>query len=79
MLERRSKIWLSFLERESVATILGGVLLIVITLAQIGAMLFKIAPSDTLNNTFLVVLGYFFGQSTSRTSSTPARNNPPEE
>jgi uncharacterized membrane protein YfcA len=70
---------LSFLERESVATILGGVLLIVITLAQIGAMLFKIAPSDTLNNTFLVVLGYFFGQSTSRTSSTPARNNPPEE
>ena len=64
LFERRSKVWLSFLEKDSVATTIGGILLILITLSQIGAMLFGIAPSDTLNNTFLVILGYFFGQST---------------
>jgi hypothetical protein len=78
LFERRSKVWLSFLERESVATILGEILLILITLAQIGSMLLKIPPSDTLNNTFLVVLGYFFGQSTGRVAPNQGRNNATE-
>ncbi len=65
LFERRSDAWLSFLKKDSVAITIGGILLILIIRSQIGAMLFGVAPSDTLNNTFLVILGYFFGQSTS--------------
>ncbi len=67
--ERRSKVWQSFLERESVATIVGGSLLIIITLFLIVAMFVHIVSSDILNNSFLVILGYFFGQSVGRASS----------
>ena len=69
LLERRSKVWLSFLERESAATIIGSVLIIIITVAQIIAVFHSIPPSDILNNAFLLILGYFFGQTTNKASS----------
>ncbi|MBE9066427.1 hypothetical protein IQ260_07155 [Leptolyngbya cf. ectocarpi LEGE 11479] len=72
MLERRSKVFLSFLERESAATITGIILLIMITIAQICALFFNIPPSDILNNAFLLILGYFFGQTT---GTATARKN----
>ena len=68
LFKERSKIWLSFLERESVATIVGAVLLIIITITQIVAVFSKIPTSEILNNSFLVILGYFFGQAVSQRS-----------
>jgi hypothetical protein len=62
--ERRSKVWFSLLERESAATIIGGFLLIVIMVAQVAAIFWtKSSLSEIMNNAFLIILGYFFGQS----------------
>lgn len=64
--ERRSKVWLTFLERESVATIVGSILLVVIVISLLLAMFLNIETTDIVNNGFLVLLGYFFGQTISR-------------
>ncbi|NET54031.1 MAG: hypothetical protein F6K09_37045 [Merismopedia sp. SIO2A8] len=61
-LRERSKVWLSFLARESVASIVGAILLIIITVAQLIAMHPNVETTEILNNSFLVILGYFFGQ-----------------
>lgn len=66
LFREKSKVWLSFIERESVATVIGALLLLVITTAQIVAIFTNITTSEILNNSFLVILGYFFGQATSR-------------
>jgi len=60
--ERRAKILMAFLERESVATIVGAALLIVLTLAQLLAMFLQLQTTDIINNSLLLILGYFFGQ-----------------
>lgn len=63
LFERRSKVWFSLLERESASTILGGILLLVIIAAHIIAIFSKFSVPEILNNAFLIILGYFFGQS----------------
>ncbi len=63
--ERKSKIWLSFLQRESAASIIGGIVLLMLTVALISSMIFG-RESQILSNGFLVILGYFFGQSSSK-------------
>jgi hypothetical protein len=69
LFERRSKVWRSFLERESVATVVGSLLLVVITVAQIVAMFTGVQTTEIINNGFLLILGYFFGQAVSKASS----------
>jgi len=64
LFERRSKVWFSLLERESAATIIGGILLLIILIAHIFAIFCKFSIPEILNNAFLIILGYFFGQST---------------
>jgi len=64
LFERRSKVWFSLLERESAATILGGILLLIILVAHVTAIFSKFSIPEILNNAFLIILGYFFGQST---------------
>lgn len=64
--ERRARVWQAFLERESVATIVGAVILVVLTGTLVVAMFLGTAPADVLSNAFLLILGYFFGQSTRR-------------
>lgn len=64
--ERRTRIFQSFLERESVATIVGGLLLIAVTLFLIVFTFINTKALDILSNAFLVILGYFFGQSVGR-------------
>ena len=66
--EKRSKVWRSFLERESVATIIGSLLLVLITIAQLVAMFLKTPTTEIVNNGFLLILGYFFGQTISKTT-----------
>jgi hypothetical protein len=70
VLERRSKVWRSFLERESVATIIGSLLLVIITIAMLVAMFAQLPTSDIVNNAFLLILGYFFGQTINKATST---------
>ena len=64
LFERRSKVWFSLLERESAATILGGIFLCIILVVHVTAVFSKFAIPEILNNAFLIILGYFFGQST---------------
>lgn len=65
--ERRSKVWFSLLERESAATIIGGLMLMIIMFAQVAAIFWtKSELPEILNNAFLIILGYFFGQSTNK-------------
>jgi len=69
LFERRSKVWQSFLARESVATTVGGLLLILITIALLIAMFLNVQIPALVNNAFLVILGYFFGQATGKVLS----------
>lgn len=71
--ERRAAIRERFLERESVATIVGGVLLIVLTAALIAAMFTTTAVPEIVSNGFFIILGYFFGQTAGRAA---ARSEP---
>ncbi|MEG3439505.1 hypothetical protein V0288_20425 [Pannus brasiliensis CCIBt3594] len=70
LFERRTKVWFSLLERESAATIIGGILLLIILVAHVTAIFSKFSMPEILNNAFLIILGYFFGQST---NDTPKR------
>src|SRR5216683_4458714 len=63
------EIWRSFLERESVSTIIGAFLLIILTLSLIVASFTHITTSQILDNGFLVLLGYFFGQTVAKAAS----------
>jgi hypothetical protein len=67
--ERRSHVWRSFLERESIAGIVGAILLLILAVALMGAMYFGVATSEVVSNSFLLILGYFFGQSVAKTQS----------
>jgi hypothetical protein len=64
--ERRSRVWQSFLERQSVATIIGAILLVAMFIfIAISASLKSDIP-ELISNAFLVILGYFFGQAGTR-------------
>jgi hypothetical protein len=72
--ERRSAIYHSFLERESVASVVGALLLLALAATLIIAMFTHVATSVIIANSFLLILGYFFGQATTRDRiSEPAR------
>ena len=64
--ERRSAIYKSFLERESVASMVGAISLLALGLTLIIAMFTHVTTSDVVANAFLLILGYFFGQATAR-------------
>lgn len=70
--ERRAKTRLRYLERllerESVATMLGSILLSIITLTLIIGMFAGKIETKIIENGFLVLLGYFFGQTTGRST-----------
>jgi VIT1/CCC1 family predicted Fe2+/Mn2+ transporter len=72
--ERRSRLWRSFLERQSVATMLGALLLILMFLFIAIAAGSGAKVPELVSNAFLVILGYFFGQggsSSSRNGDSP--------
>ena len=71
----KSEIWQSFLARESIASIVGGLLLILSIAAVFIAMLLKLTLPDIITNSFYVILGYFFGQATSSPFSRARAKN----
>lgn len=66
LFEKRARVWQSLLARESVATVVGSILLLIITIALLIAMFTGVEPTEIISNAFLVILGYFFGQTVSR-------------
>jgi hypothetical protein len=55
-------IWKSFIEKESISTIIGALLLLVTAICLIIASFQKIITFQIVEDGFLVLLGYFFGQ-----------------
>ncbi|CAI8913662.1 putative DUF2203 domain-containing protein [Chryseobacterium sp. IT-36CA2] len=66
LFDKKTEIWLKILAKESIASILGGILLIVLTICLICIMFLKREPIKIVETAFLLILGYFFGQSTSK-------------
>jgi hypothetical protein len=60
--ERKTAIRQSWFARESVASLVGGLLLLALATTMIVAMFSDTAVSQIVSNAFLVILGYFFGQ-----------------
>jgi len=64
--ERRDKKSKYFQSRESITTLMMGILLILITSLIAIAPFVNIQVPDILNSTFLIILGFFFGQTIGR-------------
>jgi hypothetical protein len=73
LFERRSVVWQRWFERESVATIMGAVLLVGLVAALVVAMFTGTTVPELISNAFLIILGYFFGQASGRTLGGGAR------
>ncbi|WP_116203338.1 hypothetical protein [Amycolatopsis circi] len=58
--------WQNFLAKESVATYVGAAILLVICLFVGAATFAGVEINQVLSSAFLLVLGYFFGQSTGK-------------
>jgi|ERR1051325_2439431 hypothetical protein len=69
LFERKSRVWQSFLERQSVASMLGTILLLSMFAYIALASGTGVRVPELVNNAFLVILGYFFGQSGSGSRS----------
>ncbi|MGJ3246316.1 MAG: hypothetical protein ACFE0I_09605 [Elainellaceae cyanobacterium] len=67
--ETKSKILRSFLERESAATLIGIIILTAAAIAWIIHPLFGTSPIDEFKDYLFLVMGYFFGQSSARSSN----------
>ncbi|WP_329349388.1 hypothetical protein OG226_17400 [Streptomyces sp. NBC_01261] len=63
LMERKWEVWSKILARESVATFAGSLLLVGLAVTLIVAMFTKTQTSEIITNSFLIVLGYFFGHS----------------
>jgi hypothetical protein len=72
---RRREGWLKFLRRllsrDSVATIVGAIILLVYAVGLLIATFTETSVSQVVSSTFLIILGYFFGQSSASTRSGP--------
>ncbi len=56
----------SMLEREPAAVLIGGLLLLILTGTLIVGMFTSTEIPEILGNSFLLILGFFFGQTTHR-------------
>ena len=66
--ERKAKTWQSYFRRDLLAAIVGSLLLLILAIAQLIAMFKQVQTTEIINNAFLIILGYFFGQTISRPS-----------
>lgn len=77
-LEQRERIWnmrKSLLEREPVAVLIGGLLLLGIAIVLVLAMFTHTTVPEIVSSAFLLVLGYFFGQSNSRSGESRGKSD----
>jgi uncharacterized membrane protein len=67
--ERKWAIYRSFLERESMASVIGALLLTCLGAALIIAMFTHTVTPEIVSSAFLLILGYFFGQTSARSQA----------
>ena len=60
---KRSDIFLKFLDRESIASIIGSILLLLMGICLLIMMFRQEEPIKIVESAFLLILGYFFGHS----------------
>ncbi|MFE3052265.1 hypothetical protein [Nocardia sp. NPDC059239] len=63
--ERRWKMWWNLLQREPVAVLIGAMVLVMFSVVLIVAMWTHTAVPEVMVNMLLLILGFFFGQTTS--------------
>ncbi|MCG8732278.1 hypothetical protein [Tenacibaculum finnmarkense] len=66
LLEKKSQIWLTILARESIASIIGAFLLVVIAVCLLVSMFLGITTTEIIESAFLLILGYFFGHAVAK-------------
>ena len=66
LLEKKSQIWLTILAKESIASIIGAFLLIIIAICLLVSMFLGIETTEIIESAFLLILGYFFGHAVAR-------------
>ncbi len=71
--ERKAAIRRSWLERESVASMIGAFLLLALGIALIVARFIGATPPEIVTTAPLLILGYFFGQTTNRKEAGEAQ------
>jgi hypothetical protein len=64
--QHRWEIYRSLIEREPVASLVGAIILLALVTALIVAMFTHTVVPGLVTNAFLLVLGYFFGHSSTR-------------
>ncbi|MQY40010.1 hypothetical protein SRB17_80390 [Streptomyces sp. RB17] len=74
--ERRWSYRSKLLARDAIAPMVGAFLLIGLAVTLVVAMFLGTAVSELLSNSFLIVLGYFFGQTTERRSRPEEQDEP---
>ncbi len=62
----KAEIRQSWLYRENIASIVGAILLLIFAATLVVAMFVGTTATDVVTNAFLLILGYFFGQSVAR-------------
>jgi hypothetical protein len=76
--ERTSRKWISLANKDLVAALVGGFLLIIITVALISTLFItniNSAGLEILKSGFMVLLGFFFGQGLKSQESKSSNNN----
>lgn len=63
MFEKKTDIFLKFLDRESIASMIGSVLLLLMGICLLVMMFLQREPIKIVESAFLLILGYFFGHS----------------
>jgi hypothetical protein len=63
--------WQTRLGKESIAAIVGGLLLLALTTTLIVAVFTSVSVSEVITNAFLILLGSFFGSTTAQRGSSP--------
>ncbi|MEU4217179.1 hypothetical protein [Actinoplanes sp. NPDC026623] len=76
---RKTAIRQSWFARESIASLVGGFLLLALAATMIVAMFAGTAVSEIVSNAFLVILGYFFGQAVRERSDPVSSSNSARE
>jgi uncharacterized protein Smg (DUF494 family) len=74
MMERKSALRRSWFERESIAGVVGALLLVSLGTAVIISMFTHTPASQIVTSSFLIVLGYFFGQAGSNQRKRGKKN-----
>ncbi|OQQ13130.1 hypothetical protein B0675_39565 [Streptomyces sp. M41(2017)] len=74
--ERRWSYRSKLLARDAIAPMIGAILLVGLAVTLVVAMFLGTTVSELISNSFLIVLGYFFGQTTERRSQPESAGGP---